>query len=293
MELLMKSEDSSTSDISSDSEPDGVVEDCRPEESSSDDECFPESGSSPGDTCVVDVLSDILKHTNAEILVQHAKYTSDRYQNNVDGADEDITEAPVRPSSTRDTNVTELKAFFGLYFPAGVSKINSVITRELFDKHTGVIYFRSTMSQARFEFLTNSLCFDDRENRSELRKNDRLAAIRETFDHVVTTSQKLNVPSEYCTVYEQLLGFHGHCVFKIFIPLKPDKYGIKILMMCDSKTFYMLNAQVCTGKDSTPKGIPVAEYYFTEMNKPIHGTNINCTFDNWFTSVPLAKKIAQ
>ncbi|KAJ8896903.1 hypothetical protein PR048_002249 [Dryococelus australis] len=170
MIVLMKFDDSSTSDISSDSEPDGVIEDCRPEESSSD-ECFLESGSSPGDTCVVvsnssptgldsnndsgdfisvievpdrlfgknkfkwcdknpnnircparnnvlhlpwdkgaarnincgieawnlffteNVLTDIAKHTNAKIVVQCAKYTSVRYQNNVDDADE----APLRP----------------------------------------------------------------------------------------------------------------------------------------------------------------------------------------------------
>ncbi|KAJ8872765.1 hypothetical protein PR048_026381 [Dryococelus australis] len=263
MDLLMKSDYSSTSDISSDSEPEGVVEGCRSEESSSDDECFPESGSSPGDTCVV-----------------HAKYTSDRYQNNVDDADEDITEAPVRPSFTRDTDSTELRALFGLYYLSGVLKRNSVTTRELFDKHTGVIYFRSTMSQARFQFLTNILCFDDRESRSERRKNDQLAATREVFDHVITTSQKLYMSSEYWAIDEQLLGFHGCCVFKMFAQSKPDKYGIKILIMCDAKTFYMLNAQVYTGKDSTPKGIHVAQSYSTEISKPIHGTNRNSTFDH-------------
>lgn len=369
MELLMKSDDSSACDISSESEPDGVVEDCRPEESSSEDECVQENDSSHSEPCVLasksapighdataesedllsvidvpdklfgknkykwcgkkpkhircparnkvlhlpgnkgaarnstsgievwnlffteEILTNIVKHTNAEIRAQRAKYSSDRYQNNIDDVDGDATEAPVRPSFTRDTNVTELKALFGLYYLAGVLKMKSLTTRELFDKCTGVIYFHSTMSQARFEFLTNTLRFDDRESRSERRKNDRLAAIREIFDHVVTTSQKLYVPSEYCTVDEQLLGFHGRCVFKMFIPSKPDKYGIKILMMCDAKTFYMLNAQVYTGKDSTPKGIPVAQYYSTEMTKPIHGTNRNCTFDNWFTSIPMAKHL--
>ncbi|KAJ8887064.1 hypothetical protein PR048_013279 [Dryococelus australis] len=156
--------------------------------------------------------------------------------------------------------------------------MNSVTTRELFDKHTGVIYFRSTMSQAIFEFLTNSLRFDDHET-----------AIQEVFDHIVTTSQKLYVPSEYCTGDEQLLASTDD----VFIPSKPDKSGIKILMMCDAKTFYMLNAQVYTGKNSTPKGIPFAKYYSTEMSKLIHGTNRNCAFDNWFTSLPLAKKTAQ
>lgn len=49
------------------------------------------------------------------------------------------------------------------------------------------------------------------------------------------------------------------------------KYGVKILTMRDERKCYMVNA--------TPEGLPVAEYY-----KSIHGTNRNCTFDNWFTS---------
>ncbi|KAJ8879616.1 hypothetical protein PR048_020224 [Dryococelus australis] len=246
MEQLMKSDDSYTSDISSDSEPDGLVDDCRPEESSSDDECFLESGSSPSDTCFVvkDVLTDIVKPTDAEIVVQCAIYSSDPYQNNVDDDDDDTTQVHVRPSFT-----------------------------------------------LRFEFLTNSLSFDDRESRREHRKNDRLAAIQEIFDHVATTSHKLYVPTKYCTVDEQLLGFHGYCVFKMFIPSKTEKYKIKILLMCDAKTFYMLNAQVYTGKDLTPKGIPIAQCNSAEMSELIHGTNRNCAFDNWLTSVPLAKKL--
>lgn len=46
--------------------------------------------------------------------------------------------------------------------------------------------------------------------------------------------------------------------------------------------------KVNTGKDATPEGLPVAEYYSIEMTKPIYGTN--GTFDNWFTAVPMLIK---
>lgn len=235
-----------------------------------------------------DIMKQIQEYTNKEIDRQRSQYKSDRERA------EDETEfatTTVRPTFTKHTTITELRALFGIYIMTGVLNMNHVTVKELFDRYSGVCYFRATMPQARFEFLTNCLRFDDRSTREERRIVDRLAPIRTLFDHIVQRSQDLYVPSEYCTVDEQLLAFRGRCPFKTYIPSKPDKYGIKILMMCDAKTFYMINAKVYTGKGATPSGIPVAEYYSVEMTKPIHGTNRNCTFDNWFTSIPMAKKL--
>ncbi|KAK0046844.1 piggyBac transposable element-derived protein 4 [Biomphalaria pfeifferi] len=226
-----------------------------------------------------DLLNDIVTHTNAEIVVQRRRYANDRQPDSDD--DDDDAEEEVRPSFTRNVDIVELKALLGLYYLAGVLNMNGVTTYELFDKDCGVAYFRATMPQKRFTFLTNCIRFDDKGTRQEKRERDRLAPIRELFD----------TPSEYCTVDEQLLAFRGRCPFKMYIPSKPDKYGIKIMMMCDSKNYYMCNAEVYTGKGSTPAGVSATEYYSVQMTTPIHGTNRNCTFDNWFTSINTARKL--
>jgi hypothetical protein len=234
-----------------------------------------------------DILNDIVTYTNLEIAVQRLKYRSDRPEED----DEGDPIRNVRPSFVRDVTVVELKALLGLYYLAGVLNMNAVTSRELFDKDSGVGYFRATMTEKRFEFLTNCIRFDDRATRQQRREHDRLAPIRTLFESIVNTSQQLYTPSETCTVDEQLLAFRGRCPFKMYIPSKPDKYGIKIIMMCDSKTYYMSNASVYIGKGSTTPGIPVTEFYSIQMTAPIHGTNRNCTFDNWFTSIPTAQKL--
>ncbi|KAK0060041.1 piggyBac transposable element-derived protein 4 [Biomphalaria pfeifferi] len=236
-----------------------------------------------------DLLNDIVTHTNAEIVVQRHRYANDRQPDSDD--DDDDAEEEVRPSFTRNVDIVELKSLLGLYYLAGVLNMNGVTTYELFDKDCGVAYFRATMPQKRFTFSTNCICFDDKGTRQEKRERDRLAPIRELFDKIVNTSQQLYTPSEYCTVDEQLLAFRGRCPFKMYIPSKPDKYGIKIMMMCDSKNYYMCNAEVYTGKGSTPAGVSATEYYSVQMTTPIHGTNRNCTFDNWFTSINTARKL--
>lgn len=53
----------------------------------------------------------------------------------------------------------------------------------------------------------------------------------------------------------------------------------------------MINRIIYTGKGSTPRGLPVAEYYALELSTSIHGSNRNITYDNWFTSIPAAEKL--
>ena len=231
-------------------------------------------------------LDCITQHTNQEMARQRLKYKSDRLTEN-DAVEDAVTS--VRPSYTRNTNPIELKALFGLLYYAGVMKMHGVFTKELFDKDSGIPIFRATMCEARFRYLINCLRFDNKETRPFRKQTDRLAAFREVFERSLKKMQQLYVPSEYTTIDEQLVSFRGRCAFKMYIQSKPDKYGIKIVMSCDAKTFYVIDAEVYTGKGSTPDNIPVAHYYCDKLTSSFQNTNRNLTMDNWFTSVSTSK----
>ena len=62
---------------------------------------------------------------------------------------------------------------------------------------------------------------------------------------------KSYVPGPHITVDEQLLAFRGKCDFKMYIANKPAKYGIKLVMACNAKSKYMLNAMPYSGKGTT------------------------------------------
>lgn len=104
------------------------------------------------------------------------------------------------------------------------------------------------MSQNRFHFLLRCLRFDDVRDRPQRKEIDRLAAVRDLFELVVHQFQNSYTPSEYCTVDEQLVGFRGRCPFRMYMPDKPARYGIKVYALVCAKTMYAVNLEVYAGR---------------------------------------------
>ncbi|XP_066967412.1 piggyBac transposable element-derived protein 4-like [Macrobrachium rosenbergii] len=78
----------------------------------------------------------------------------------------------------------------------------------------------------------------------------------------------------------------------MFIPNKPAKYGIKLVMACDAETHYMCNSIPYCGKTTgADRVISLGEFFTTELVKPFRTSGRVVTTDNWFTSLPLAKSL--
>ena len=81
----------------------------------------------------------------------------------------------------------------------------------------------------------------------------------------------------------------------MFIPNKPAKNGLKLVMACDVESKYLLNAIPYLGKSvntaSIVKEVGMGHYYAKELTKPYHHTGRNITYDNWFTSIPKANDL--
>ena len=77
----------------------------------------------------------------------------------------------------------------------------------------------------------------------------------------------------------------------MFIPNKPARYGLKILW--DNEFKYMFNAEPYLGKSTNTQGLPLCAYFTTNLTTPIFRSNHNITIDNWFSSIPIAKKLLQ
>lgn len=72
---------------------------------------------------------------------------------------------------------------------------------------------------------------------------DKLAPIRDIFELFIDRCKNNYSHSEFVTVDEKLEEFRGKCGFRQYIPSKPNKCGINIFAVSDSKTWYTSNME--------------------------------------------------
>lgn len=67
-----------------------------------------------------------------------------------------------------------------------------------------------------------------------------------------------------------------------------SKPGMKIMMLNNLKTNYILNVIPHIGRVEKQGNESVSAFYVRKLSEPKHGTYRNITMDNWFMSFPLS-----
>jgi len=101
--------------------------------------------------------------------------------------------------------------------------------------------------------------------------------------------QTLYTPLPFVCINETLVGFRGRCLFHVYIPSKPDWYGLKIWSMCDVSSNYLYNLQFYLGKEGESPEQQQGARVVNDLATLVYGSARNITTDNFFTSHSLAK----
>lgn len=173
------------------------------------------------------IVNIIIKHTNEEISRQ------------IDLMKE--SNSKIDPLCHKHIDIVELNAIFGLLYYAGVHKMSKCKVMNLWSVHS-LPLFKAAMQRNRFVFIVQCLRFDDKTTRAERKANDHFTHIREIWNLFIKNCIDNYEPGFNTTIDEQLLSFRDRCVFKMYIPSKPDKYDLKIISLNDAETHYMINA---------------------------------------------------
>lgn len=232
----------------------------------------------PPDTVIENPEDAFFLYFNDFIFTQIVKYTNIEAENNI--------------KDWKPVDIVELRAFFGLLLTAGHLKQNNTNYITLWSKLYGSPIFRATMSLCRFKLLLRFIRFDDKKTRSIRRATDKLAPIRDIFEELNEMLRKYYVPGHFLVVDEQMIGWRGRCPFMQFMPKKPDKYGMKMFWICDAKTAYPLGAIPYLGKEGNVRAAAgLGQRIVLKLCEPYFGTNRHVTFDNYFSSLDLAKTL--
>ncbi|XP_071056431.1 piggyBac transposable element-derived protein 4-like [Onthophagus taurus] len=194
-------------------------------------------------------------------------------------------------TTTTETNTTEIMALLGLLYLAGSQHGGRKHIAEFYsDDGLGCEIFPAAMAQRRVKFLLRCLRFDDTNTREVRKSQDNLAAVREMMIKFNEQCKVHYSVGEYVTLDEMLLAFRGRCRFKMYIPNKPNKYGLKVFSMVDSRTFYTSHLEIYAGTQlEGPFKIDNSTAAVTErMCMHLSGSGRNVTMDRWFTGYKIA-----
>lgn len=148
------------------------------------------------------------------------------------------------------------------------------------------------MSEKTFLYVHKIIRFDDVLTRRAQRSDDKFAPIRNLFEKWSERLPSFYNPNDCVTVDEQLLGFHGRCKFRQYIPSKPERYGLKFWLLVDSRTCYVWKIQPYLGKPASGKPERnQGERVVLDLVDGLKGHNI--TMDNFFSSHSLGQKLLQ
>ena len=148
------------------------------------------------------------------------------------------------PNSWVDVFVDELRKYLELRLLAGVYSANKEAITHLWKKETGRHIFGNTMACNRFSAITRCLRFDSKIDRPARRAQDKLAPIRSFCNQIFAKFRGNFRPNGNLCVDEQLVLFRGRCPFRVYIPSKPGKYGIKIWVLADVLFFLFISFTV-------------------------------------------------
>ena len=150
------------------------------------------------------------------------------------------------------------------------------------------------MSRERFKIILRCLRFDKKETRKTRCKEDRFAAIRDIFEQFRSNCVSKYTPEAYLTIDEQLLPLKTRCKMITYMPNKPDKFGFKFWILAEVNTKFVCNIFPYLGaSERSERGDePLADFVVLRLMQPFQNLGYNICCDNFFTSLPLTRKLA-
>ena len=115
---------------------------------------------------------------------------------------------------------------------------------------------------------------------------DRLFKLRPFVQEIRRQLQQNYVPDCEVSIDETMVKFKGRKFFRQFLPSKPIRYGFKVFTLAESKTGYVWDFEVYTGKAAEAEQKHTQKVVLRFM-VPLEGKGYRVFTDNFYSSPEL------
>lgn len=147
--------------------------------------------------------------------------------------------------------------------------------------------FGNTMSRDRYLLLLRYLHLCSNELQPT---GDRLYKIQMVIDDLKKNMREVYYPFQNLVIDEELLLFKGRLSFQQYIPSKRHRFGIKLFVLCDCETGFIVDFIVYTGHSTNITLLDVlgtSGSVVSTMMAPFLNKGHTLFVDNWYTSPQL------
>ncbi|KAK7089368.1 hypothetical protein V1264_025076 [Littorina saxatilis] len=214
------------------------------------------------------------------IVTQTNKYAREKIVNKPNGID---------PHWREDTTAEEVKAFFGVLILMGIHNLPRDDMYWSADDRLGVPGVNKVMSLKRYQKLKEFIHLADNDHLPDPAdvNRDRLFKVRDLLDMANQSFLEHYTPDCDISIDEAMVAFKGRSTLRMYMPIKPIKWGMKVWCAAESNTGYLLQFEVYTGRraDGTQHGL--GHDVVMRLSSPFFGLHHHLYFDNFFSSVTL------
>ncbi|XP_033359529.1 piggyBac transposable element-derived protein 4-like [Bombus vosnesenskii] len=189
-----------------------------------------------------------------------------------------------RLNNWQNASVCEMYGFFCTTML--MSRVRKLSLREYWstDEMLKTSIFRKIIARDRYMLLLQMLNFNDH----NVINDDPIIKIRPVVDKLKKSFSQSFTPYENLCIDESLVPYKGRCYFKQFIPSKRSRFGIKIFVLCDCRTNYVLDFIIYTGKKTeisqSTSTIGISGNVVMTLLQPYFEKGHTLITDNWYTS---------
>jgi len=154
-------------------------------------------------------------------------------------------------------------------------------------------FLTSVMSHTRFLQILFYLHFADNNLAPphDSGEHNKLYKIQPFLNLVIAKFQAVYSPDRQLAIDETLIKFKGKLHFRQFIPFKPGRFGIKGFTLAESKSGYVLNSKIDTGRENNEAQRDLGRKVVLSIFQPYLGKGFHAFMDKYHTSVSLFEEL--